>query len=294
MTSACRLCRRHRARCGARAVPARGDRATARCWRRNWRQGSCPIRAPFDPDLPIGVAMRRARRREALIVAIADLAGALDLNGVTQRLTAFADRALDAAIRAAILERTPDAEPDRLRRDRARQAGQLRAQLFVGHRSDPAVRPRDAAAPPARGARRKPRSASAAAWSNCSRRATARVMCCASICGCARRPRPRRSRCRSTPRFPITNRRRCRGSARRSSARAPPPATWRSGGISSMRSARSCGAARSISARSARSARSRAASAITIRKGRRSAPATTSSAGAAASARSNSSRRSTN
>src|SRR5437868_6547896 len=73
--------------------------------------GIVPDTAPFDPDLPIGVAMRRARRREALIVAIADLAGALDLNGVTRRLTAFADRALDAAIRAAILERAPDAEP---------------------------------------------------------------------------------------------------------------------------------------------------------------------------------------
>lgn len=74
-------------------------------------RGVVPGPAHFDPDLPIGVAMRRARRREALAVAIADLAGALDLNGVTRRLTAFADRALDAAIRAAILERAPDAEP---------------------------------------------------------------------------------------------------------------------------------------------------------------------------------------
>src|SRR3546814_6783258 len=35
--------------------------------------------------------------------------------------------------------------------DRARQAGQPRTQLFVGYRSDPAVRPRDVAAPGARG-----------------------------------------------------------------------------------------------------------------------------------------------
>jgi len=74
-------------------------------------RGIVPEPAPFDPDLPIGVAMRRARRREALVIAIADLAGALDLAGVTRRLTGFADRALDAAIRAAILERAPDAEP---------------------------------------------------------------------------------------------------------------------------------------------------------------------------------------
>ena len=78
---------------------------------RELSRGMVPEPAPFDPDLPIGVAMRRARRREAAIVAVADLSGALDLNGVTRRLTAFADRALDAAIRAAILERTPEAEP---------------------------------------------------------------------------------------------------------------------------------------------------------------------------------------
>ncbi|MES2097795.1 MAG: bifunctional [glutamine synthetase] adenylyltransferase/[glutamine synthetase]-adenylyl-L-tyrosine phosphorylase [Pseudomonadota bacterium] len=74
-------------------------------------QGVVPDQAPFDPELPVGVALRRSRRRESLIVAIADLAGALDLNGVTHRLTHFADAALDAAIRAAILERSPDAEP---------------------------------------------------------------------------------------------------------------------------------------------------------------------------------------
>ncbi|WP_293987282.1 bifunctional [glutamine synthetase] adenylyltransferase/[glutamine synthetase]-adenylyl-L-tyrosine phosphorylase [Sphingomonas sp.] len=73
--------------------------------------GIVPDPAPFDADVPVGVALRRARRREALIVAIADLAGALDLSGVTRRLTAFADRALDVAIRTAIHERTPDAEP---------------------------------------------------------------------------------------------------------------------------------------------------------------------------------------
>ena len=55
-------------------------------------------------------------------------------------------------------------------------------------------------------------------------------------------------------RSPITNRRRCRGSARRSSARARRRATSRWASVSSTRSARSSGGARSISARSARSA----------------------------------------
>ncbi len=74
-------------------------------------RGDLPDPAPIDPGLPIGVALRRARRREALIVAIADLAGALDLTAVTRRLTDFADRALDLAIRTAISERAPGADP---------------------------------------------------------------------------------------------------------------------------------------------------------------------------------------
>ncbi|MBN8808369.1 MAG: bifunctional [glutamine synthetase] adenylyltransferase/[glutamine synthetase]-adenylyl-L-tyrosine phosphorylase [Sphingomonas sp.] len=73
--------------------------------------GDVPAPAALDPAVAIGVALRRARRQEALVVAIADLAGAFDLTAVTTRLTAFADRALDVAIRAAIAERTPDAEP---------------------------------------------------------------------------------------------------------------------------------------------------------------------------------------
>jgi len=46
-----------------------------------------------------------------LQVALGDLAGVLDLTSVTAALTDFADAALDRAIRAAIAERYPDAEP---------------------------------------------------------------------------------------------------------------------------------------------------------------------------------------
>ncbi|WP_116091510.1 bifunctional [glutamine synthetase] adenylyltransferase/[glutamine synthetase]-adenylyl-L-tyrosine phosphorylase [Sphingomonas crusticola] len=54
-------------------------------------------------------ALRRERQAVSLGVALADLAGA-SFEAVTQALTAFADRALDRAIRAAISERT-DAPP---------------------------------------------------------------------------------------------------------------------------------------------------------------------------------------
>ena len=75
------------------------------------REGRLPDPPLLDPDLPTGVALRRERRALALTVALGDLSGAYDLTAVTRRLTDFADAALDRAIRAAILERTPDAEP---------------------------------------------------------------------------------------------------------------------------------------------------------------------------------------
>ncbi|VVT04323.1 Bifunctional glutamine synthetase adenylyltransferase/adenylyl-removing enzyme [Sphingomonas sp. EC-HK361] len=71
---------------------------------------SVPVGA-IDRELPPARALRLARRRVALGVAIGDLAGELDLRGVTTALTGFADRALDLAIRTAILERTPNSEP---------------------------------------------------------------------------------------------------------------------------------------------------------------------------------------
>lgn len=60
-------------------------------------------------DVP--TALRRERRALALALGIGDLAGAFPLTRVTSELSAFADRALDAAIRHVLLSRMPDAEP---------------------------------------------------------------------------------------------------------------------------------------------------------------------------------------
>lgn len=60
----------------------------------------------------VGVALRREKLALALVLAIGDLAGAFPLRKVTAELSAFADRALDAAIADAVLRRAPDgAEP---------------------------------------------------------------------------------------------------------------------------------------------------------------------------------------
>lgn len=66
---------------------------------------------PGRADADIGVALRRERLGLSLVVAIADLAGAWGLAQVTGALSGFADRALDAAIGAAIRHRVPDAVP---------------------------------------------------------------------------------------------------------------------------------------------------------------------------------------
>ncbi|KQN11011.1 bifunctional [glutamine synthetase] adenylyltransferase/[glutamine synthetase]-adenylyl-L-tyrosine phosphorylase [Sphingomonas aurantiaca] len=63
------------------------------------------------PDMPVPKRLRLERRAMAVNVAIGDLAGILDLTAVTGALTRFADYALDTAIRTAIEERTPGAEP---------------------------------------------------------------------------------------------------------------------------------------------------------------------------------------
>jgi glutamate-ammonia-ligase adenylyltransferase len=62
-------------------------------------------------EMSAGARLRIERRRLALLVALGDLSGHFDLTRVTHTLSDFADDALDRAIRAAILERTPDADP---------------------------------------------------------------------------------------------------------------------------------------------------------------------------------------
>ncbi len=80
------------------ALLERGDSAAALAWAR--AQGE-------HPDAEI--ALRRERLALAAALAVGDLAGAFPLAAVVSELTAFADRALDRAIRTAITERC-DAE----------------------------------------------------------------------------------------------------------------------------------------------------------------------------------------
>ena len=57
----------------------------------------------------VGTALRIERQGLALVLAIADLAGAIPLETVVETLSDLADRSLDRAIAAAIEERTPGA-----------------------------------------------------------------------------------------------------------------------------------------------------------------------------------------
>lgn len=83
------------------ALLAAGDGAGALAWARA---------AGADAD-SVGSALRREKLALAAALAIGDLAGAFPLATVMEELSAFADRALDAAIADAILARAPDAEP---------------------------------------------------------------------------------------------------------------------------------------------------------------------------------------
>ncbi|HSF11606.1 MAG TPA: glutamine-synthetase adenylyltransferase, partial [Erythrobacter sp.] len=77
------------------ALLAAGDGAAALTWARAQSGHS-------DPE----IALRRERLALAATLAVGDLAGAFPLTQVVSELTAFADRALDCAIRTAIAERT--------------------------------------------------------------------------------------------------------------------------------------------------------------------------------------------
>lgn len=59
----------------------------------------------------VATALRRERLGLALVLAVGDLAGAFDLDKVMRELSTLADRALHAAIEAAVLRRVPDAQP---------------------------------------------------------------------------------------------------------------------------------------------------------------------------------------
>jgi glutamate-ammonia-ligase adenylyltransferase len=79
----------------------RGEGEAALDWARTAGEGAADI----------GTALRRERLALATALALGDLAGAIPLERVMTELSAFADRALDGAIVAAIRQRVPDAEP---------------------------------------------------------------------------------------------------------------------------------------------------------------------------------------
>jgi glutamate-ammonia-ligase adenylyltransferase len=85
------------------ALLAAGNGAAALAWAR--AQGE-------EPDTEL--ALRRERLALAAALAVGDLAGAFPLAQVVGELTAFADRALDRAIRTAIAERTGEDSADGL------------------------------------------------------------------------------------------------------------------------------------------------------------------------------------
>ena len=63
-------------------------------------------------DAPtLAASLRRERNALATTLAIGDLAGALSLESLMETLSDLADRALERALAAAILERVPDVEP---------------------------------------------------------------------------------------------------------------------------------------------------------------------------------------
>jgi len=59
----------------------------------------------------VGVMLRRQRQVVSLAVGLADISGLASLEEVVEQLSAFADHALDLAIRTALIERSPGEEP---------------------------------------------------------------------------------------------------------------------------------------------------------------------------------------
>lgn len=86
---------------GLEALLAAGDGAGALAWTRDAGTGADSVAS----------ALRREKLALAVALAVGDLAGAFPLATVVGELSAFADRALDAAIADAIRRRVPDCEP---------------------------------------------------------------------------------------------------------------------------------------------------------------------------------------
>lgn len=83
------------------ALLAAGDGEAALAWAKAAGQGAESVPS----------ALRREKLALAVALAVGDLAGAFALLRVTGELTAFADRAMEAAIADAIRARVPDAKP---------------------------------------------------------------------------------------------------------------------------------------------------------------------------------------
>ena len=150
-------------------------------------------------------ALRRYKRRVALLVGIADLGGVWPMEAVTEALAAYADAACSgrrfrfvlagAAAEGQILPPDPD-DPARgsgvvmlaMGKHGARELNYSSdIDVFVFYDPDsprPAARAQDVLRPPARG------------WRAFCRSARPTAMSSASICGCAPTPPRRRSRCR--------------------------------------------------------------------------------------------------
>jgi hypothetical protein len=111
------------------------------------------------------VALRRERLALALALGDRRSAGALPLARVVGELSTFADRALDAAIAAAIRRRAPDAEPRGF--PRSRWASTARANSTIRPTSIPSCSTIRSPCPDAIAtSRAKPRSAWRARSSN--------------------------------------------------------------------------------------------------------------------------------